>query len=304
MTETFAKAQTFIYRNARPLDLARWQYHFENGSPEAVLRALAAYQNPDGGFAHALEPDAWSPESSPIQTWAATEIIRELGTVEASHPIVQGIIKYLASNEHFDGRTWANTIPSNNDHPHAPWWGDSEDRYQTYNPTAALAGFLLCFAEEKDMIFAQAERIAIAAVDHLLSRSEEKEMHVLACYVALLDWCERSGRTLPFDTEGLATTLDRFVAGALTQDLAAWETGYICKPSAFFNRRTSRFYQANQQLAAYECDFIRRTQEADGSWPTPWTWADYPIEWSISRNWWKGHIALSNLLFIKGIEQI
>ena len=45
--KTFEKARDFIYRNARPLDLARWQYHFENGSKEAVLKALSYYQNAD-----------------------------------------------------------------------------------------------------------------------------------------------------------------------------------------------------------------------------------------------------------------
>lgn len=55
--EAFEKARKFIYKNARPLDLARWQYHFENGSREAVLQALQVYQNEDGGYGHGLEPD-------------------------------------------------------------------------------------------------------------------------------------------------------------------------------------------------------------------------------------------------------
>lgn len=44
------KAQEFIYRNARPLDLARWNYLFENGDKENVLKILSSYQNEDGGF--------------------------------------------------------------------------------------------------------------------------------------------------------------------------------------------------------------------------------------------------------------
>jgi hypothetical protein len=55
---TYDRARAFIYRNARPLDIARFQYHFENGSKDAVLTALAAYQNEDGGFGHALGPDS------------------------------------------------------------------------------------------------------------------------------------------------------------------------------------------------------------------------------------------------------
>jgi hypothetical protein len=32
--------KSFVYRNARPLEFALWQYHFENGCKENVLSAL------------------------------------------------------------------------------------------------------------------------------------------------------------------------------------------------------------------------------------------------------------------------
>ena len=50
----FEKAKDFIYKNARPLDFARWKLLFDNGSKEDVLSALAAYQNADCGFGHAV----------------------------------------------------------------------------------------------------------------------------------------------------------------------------------------------------------------------------------------------------------
>ncbi|NLL33698.1 MAG: hypothetical protein GX257_00125, partial [Clostridiales bacterium] len=114
---TFEKARTFIYRNARPLDFARWQYQFENGSKEAVLNALSFYQNEDGGFGHALEADSWNPNSSPIQTWVATENLYEIGFSNSSHPIIAGILSYLESGKDFNGRFWYNTVKSNNDYP-------------------------------------------------------------------------------------------------------------------------------------------------------------------------------------------
>ena len=76
--EIIEASRKFIYRNARPLDLARWHYLFENGSKQPVIDALSSYQNPDGGFANALEPDCWNPNSLPIQTWVATRIIDEI----------------------------------------------------------------------------------------------------------------------------------------------------------------------------------------------------------------------------------
>ncbi|MFQ7672712.1 MAG: hypothetical protein ACLRLY_09730 [Clostridium sp.] len=92
----YHRARRFVYKNARPLELAKWQYHFENGSREAVLETLACYQNTDGGFGYGLEPDYWNPHSSPSQTYEATEIIWEIGMEreDADHPVIQGILEY------------------------------------------------------------------------------------------------------------------------------------------------------------------------------------------------------------------
>lgn len=115
----FNAARTFIYRNARPLDIARWRYLFEDGSKEDVITALLSYQNEDGGFAHALEPDCWNPNSAPIQTWVATEIIRKIELEDRDHPLIKGILNYLSSQMNFDGHSWENTISKNDSYPHS-----------------------------------------------------------------------------------------------------------------------------------------------------------------------------------------
>mgnify|MGYP000860130092 CR=1 FL=1 len=106
----YQKTQKWIYRHARPLDIARWQYHFENGSKDNVIKVLSFYQNIDGGFGHALEPDSWNPNSAPIQTWVATEILREIEVTDQSCTVIQGILKYLASGADFNGHSWSNTV--------------------------------------------------------------------------------------------------------------------------------------------------------------------------------------------------
>lgn len=157
---TFEKSRRFIYRNARPLDLARFRYHFEGGNREEVLTALANYQNEDGGFGHALEADSWNPNSSPIQTWVATEILREINFTDKTHPIISGILKYLESGKDFSGYFWYTTVKSNNDYPHAPWWHTESDStcHNDYNPTACLAGFSIRYAEKGSELY----RLAVA----------------------------------------------------------------------------------------------------------------------------------------------
>ena len=181
MIETFARARAFIYRNARPLDLARWQFHFEKGSKDAVLAALSAYQNADGGFAHALEPDAWNPLSSPIQTWCATEVLREIDFDDAAHPLIQGVLLYLESGADFDGRHWACVVKTNNDYPHAPWWHWGGEGERDDNPTACLAGFIVRFAQKGSTLHALGCSLVRAAAEALLNRETCADMHVLGC---------------------------------------------------------------------------------------------------------------------------
>jgi hypothetical protein len=306
LSTTFEKARSFIYRNARPLDFARFQFHFENGSREAVLNALAAYQNADGGFGHALEADAWNPNSSPIQTWAATEILREVGVTDAAHPIIQGILRYLASGLDFEGHFWFNTIRSNNDYPHAPWWHTESDStcHNDYNPTACLAGFIVRYAERGSNLYALGERITKEAFDAYVGQGLLNDMHTAACYIRLYEYLTEAGAEDVIDLAALRDKLQAQVKHSITADIAKWESSYICKPSQFFNSRDSIFYAENKEIAIYECQYITKTQLDDGSWDIPWGWSDYPEQWAVSKNWWKGNCTVLNLLYLKGMGKL
>jgi hypothetical protein len=304
--DIYQKACTFIYRNARPLDLARWKYHFENGSKVAVLAALAAYQNEDGGFGHALEADAWNPNSAPMQTWTATEILREIDFTDAKHPIIQGILQYLASGQEFTGQFWDNAPRSNNDYPHAPWWqiDSNSSCHHTYNPTACLAGFIIRFADRNSDLYRIGCRIAKEAYDAYFGQNLLDDMHTASCYIRLWQYCEEAGVTDIIDLSALKERLREQVRHGITKNTAEWETGYVCKPSQFFNNNNSTFYADNYDIAEYECGFIIKSQLDDGSWMIPWGWNGYPEEWAISKNWWKGNGAILNLLYLKGMGRL
>lgn len=302
---TFEKARAFIYRNARPLDLARWQYHFEGGGREAVLDALSCYQNGDGGFGHALEPDAWNPNSAPIQTWTATEIVREIGFTQRDHPMIQGILRYLSSGTDFNGHFWYNTVTSNNDYPHASWWHTESDStcHNDYNPTACLAGFILRFADKSGELYALDRRIAQEAFDAYTGQGLLNDMHTALCYIRLMQYCEEAGADDLFNVPALKEKLLSQVKASITQNTSEWENSYVCKPSQFFNSRSSVFYADNREIAEYECEHIIKTQLDDGSWGIPWSWGDYPEQWAVSKNWWKSNGIILNMLYLKGFKK-
>lgn len=301
----FEKSCNFIYCNARPIDLARWQYHFENGSKENVLRALPFYQNEDGGFGNGLEADCWNPTSSPIQTWCAAEILREIGYCDSKNNIIKGILKYLASGKDFNSEKnqWMNTIESNNNYPHAIWWehSDSGDEY-LYNPTASLAGFIIKFADKNSDLYKLGCKIAKEAIEFLIN-NEISDSHVVACYTNLLDYC-RETKTDIFDIEVFEENLKQKVSNCISKDINDWNTSYVCKPSHLFNSPNSVFYSDNKDIADYECEYIEKNQLNDGSYAVTWQWFNDYKEFEVAANWWKSFIIVNNMIYLRNFGRL
>ncbi|MFS0784564.1 hypothetical protein [Bacillus sp. 1P06AnD] len=293
-SKVFHEISHWMYRNARPIDLARWQYHYENGERNNVLRSLLAYQNEDGGFGHALEADCWNRESSPIQTWKACEILQEIDCPR-EHPIVGKVIAYLQNTSHFNGGFWLAQIHSNNDYPRAPWWTftDGDNAVWGYNPTAALAGFVLVYGNREQLFYQTATRIAEEAFDHYLkSTSISDDMHELSSYIRLLDCLKRSG--LPFKHEGeIQEKLQRNVSHLIEKDRSQWGLRYCTMPSQFIDGPANIFFLQNEQVVEEELNYLLDNRESGGVWSVPWEWGMYEREFSVSENWWRADLALS-----------
>ncbi|MCM1298719.1 MAG: hypothetical protein NC203_05005 [Firmicutes bacterium] len=303
---TFEKARRFIYRNARPLELARWQYHFENGSREAVLKALAFYQNQDGGFGHAVEADSFNPNSCPIQTWQAIAILKDVGLEDASHPIIEGILRYLDSGADFSEERgqWLNTVSSNDNYPHAIWWSysDKETDFR-YNPTACLAGFILRFAPKDGGLYKKAEAIAQRAFDWFKENAPVGEKHIAGCFISLFEYMSEAGLNT-VDMDEFKSRLIEEVNANICRSADKWLSEYVCRPSAFIRSRDSIFYKGNEEPAAKECEVIISSQLDDGSFAVPWQWFNDYREFTLAENWWKSVIVIENMMFLKGFEAI
>lgn len=301
LNKVICNAKKFIYRNARPIDLAMWKYHFENGTKDDVLSALAAYQNEDGGFAYAIEPDLWNTNSTPIATWAAIEKLNKIDFNDKSHSIISGILKYLESGKDFTDGKWCNTVKSNNDYPHAIWWRCSNsDGVPHDNPTISLAGFALKFADKNSALYITASSIVKDAVNRLIE-NPVSEMHTLYCYLELYNYCKELKAdfiVLP----AFKSALYRAIRQTICADTDKWTTDYVCKPSFFFNRSNLIFDIIDFDLCKKEAELIIASQQKDGSFPVTWQWHTDYKEFETAKNWWKSAIIINNLLFINNVN--
>jgi hypothetical protein len=140
----FERAQDFIWRNARLLERQLFAHLFCGGTSQAVIDALRAYQNPDGGFGHGLEPDKRCPDSQPVDAELALKILDTCSVL--TDPLVHDrllspLCDFLASTARPSGGV-PFALPSVNQYPHAPWWTIEPDPPASINPTASIVGFL------------------------------------------------------------------------------------------------------------------------------------------------------------------
>ncbi|HAM62866.1 MAG: hypothetical protein A2Y20_00300 [Firmicutes bacterium GWF2_51_9] len=296
------RIRKWIYRNARPLDLALWKYHIEYRSNDDVEVALAAYQNLDGGFGHALEADAWNPASTPIQTSTAIEKIESIGGLDRNHPMIQEILTYLASGKDFQGNRWENVVKENDGFPHAPWWHSATDAAERreFNPTPILTGFILKYADKKSPLYALGLSLAKELV--LLHRSRETmEMHPLLNLVFLYTIVEEIGLDNEDWFKGAKQKLIQDELNLIQRDLASWD-GYACLPTTFIQSPRHPLYERLKDVV--EGDLKRKItgRNADGIWNLTWNWGAYPEAFAISENWWKAEIAIRNLVLLRAFD--
>jgi Prenyltransferase and squalene oxidase repeat len=299
---SFAKAKDFITRTGRPLERARFRFHFEQGSAADVIAELAKFQNSDGGFAAYLESDSRWTGSSPNGTRVAMKILTDVKT-PPQDPRVQAAVKYLLST--FDERTgtWRALPKEANTAPHAPWWHVHEDTGKCdvdspVFPTAAFAGYLQQYGTLLPRGFLK--RITDSSLKYLAGAPVKMQMSDIDMLTELV-------RLLPPDhpqREAAVQKLRTVLNTVVERDPSKWTT-YGIQPLSFIDSLHSPFYPGLEKESAANLDYILRTQQDDGGWPLNWSWAEVdPAAWKIAEKEWRAVMTLEKLERLEGFHRI
>lgn len=289
----WSAAEAWLHTQGRPIDRALFDCVFHQGSTAAVLRELAAYQNPDGGFGHGLEPDLRTPASSVIATTMAFGLLRLLNA-PADHPLVRSGMRYYLATYDIAGRRWPMAFADVEDAPHAPWWTYAELK-RTFNgfglnPTADVVGHLY------DYPALAPEAIREVSFEAVMRRvqmhPDAVEMHDLLCLMNLADarWLSVGQRA------AVVAAVERILPSLIILDPARWD-GYGIKPLDVAPAPGARFaHCVPRELVERQLDHWVETQQIDGAWPIPWSWADVDADaWAQAKRDWQGRQIVERL---------
>jgi hypothetical protein len=138
-TPDLTAAAKFVAASGRVLDQRRFELLLHGGDTSAVLAAVTAYRNADGGFGHAIEPDCRCPDSQPAAVEMALHILDEADAWDSA--LVQDACDWLQRNAAAGGG--ATFVEASLDGwPHAPWWVPVDGRPASPIQTGMLAATL------------------------------------------------------------------------------------------------------------------------------------------------------------------
>jgi hypothetical protein len=260
--------EQYVTANGRPFDVARLQHVVRSGSAQAVVAALADFQNEDGGFGHGLESDLRLPDSSPICTWVALGHLRQL-KIPAQELMVCRALDYLQASYDTDAGRWLPVSAAVNAYPHAAWWHFEADKGGTdihktpWNPTAALTGYLWHYGFSGSVSL---DALSEGVITYLRSKTDtDLEMHELRCLVQLAELAPEphAGPLRELTTAAVERIIER--------ERGEWD-GYGAQPLIFVEDPDSFLYEALKDVVDDNLTYVLETLGDDGAWKLPYQW--------------------------------
>ena len=255
----FDRARDYIYTNGRLLERLLFAALYEGAPTQPVKDALRAYQNPDGGFGHALESDLRTPASQPLAVERAFVALDMIDGFD--DPMVLKACDWLetiASPE--GGLPFA--LPTLEGYPHTPWM-DASGPAAAINPTAGLCGLLLKHGVEHPWV-----KRAAAYCRQAIPALESDFFHDLMAAITFLQHDSANRAQASAQLERIRTRIAR--PGVVALDPAA--EGYVQYPLDWAPRPDSFLRPLfDNATIRIHLEALAGKQQADGGWPINWT---------------------------------
>ena len=244
----YQAARSYLLRAGRTLERELFRYHFEDGELAPLVSALAAHQNPDGGFRDMGEGSRT--DSSPSDTILVFRHLREL-PLPGDHPLVRDGIRYLLSAYDPHYKAWPQK-------PGKPRYFEEELDLHWGLPGAEVVACLWQFRELVPPAFL--ESVTETALARFRQLPAAVPPFAAICYLRLADYLPA-----PSDRELIHSKISAGVFLTLETDHARWHTAYFIKPHWLAPRPDSPLYPVLKEEIEACLDFEIGKQEGDGA---------------------------------------
>ncbi len=300
--ERFGAAERFLLHEARDVERALFRFQFGGGRRDDVLTALAEYQNDDGGFGRAIEPDVRAPDSSPYATEVGLAILADTGC-PGDESAARRAVRYLATQYDPVERGWSILPSSAQDHPRAPWWddrggdgpfGNLRETFDNFAiiPRVHLVDLLHRFDTEDSI------PDAASLVENVLRSIVDADAGglggggtALRSSLSLID----NERVVHPIKDRAMEHLEGMIPRVLSFDPSEWNT-FCAAPLNVFPTPSPLVQGAVAEAVERHLDFVVESQREEGYWEPTWTWMGwYPDAWEAAHKEWRGVVTLENL---------
>jgi len=301
----FNQARSFMEQHARPLEWALFKAHFDDAPVDDVLHELVSFQNEDGGFGQALEPDLRTPSSSALATAIGFHHLAEMKCA-VDHPLVEGIVGYLRSSLDVDKKVWRVVPHDTHDYPHAPWWHDQDGSLE-----AVFGDFRII---PRALILASLHHYPSLVPQEWL---EELTQDTVDTIINVEVLGEGGGSDLEYAialaeaphlpemySRELSARIRKAIPEVVVRDPELWDT-YCIKPLDAAPRPDGLGADLIKEDVETHLDYVIDNQSPEGCWEPTWSWGEnYPHTWPQARREWQGILTYETLVSLEAYRRI
>ena len=260
-------AESFMATHGRVLDRRRMRLLLappgeRDEAAAAVLAALDAHRNPDGGYGWGMEPDLRAPESQPAGAMHALEALAEVGPTTS--PRSAALCDWLAARTLDDGGLPL-ALPVADPAGCAPFWVEADPARSTVQMTSQVAANAHRVARHDLAVAAHPwlARATAHCVDAVRG-IDDPQAHELLFSLRFVDAAGSAG--LP-ETDELIDRLGRFVPAGGTLAVAGGSEGEALRPldlSPLPDAPSRRLLDPD--AVAADVERLAGEQQDDGGW--------------------------------------
>lgn len=297
----YIRLDNYINSEARSLEKAIFNYHFNESSVDDILDSLELYQNADGGFGQGIEPDFKLLQSSPMATSIGLRHLSMIDNCDRSQKMISRAIEYLEDTFDSDRNGWY-SIPSNdNNYPHASWWEFRDDinmtviDYSWGNPNAELIGYL--YKYERYLKKLDVCSLLDYSIIKLNNYTEFSSEHEIFSYIQMYNLIDEKY------SSQIRQTLKLAVSQLVNKNKSEW-INYVPTPLKFIYFNSSYYFGIDDKYINENLDYLIDSLEEHGKIMPTWEWDKYLDEWEVAKCQWMGVLTLEALLSLLKFNRI